>query len=160
MDPTAYSTLPLPTHTLSAAAVVVNANNELLLIRSPRRGWEMPGGQVECGETPQEAAVREVAEESGIEVSILGFAGVFHNVGNNRSNFLFLATPVGGELRTSEESLEVGWFALPQALEKVTFPTFRQRIELCLNRAAWPFLVPCNTSSSSRSAVSQETPSK
>lgn len=36
-----------PKHILSAAAIVVNDKNELLLIKGPRRGWEMPGGQVE-----------------------------------------------------------------------------------------------------------------
>jgi 8-oxo-dGTP pyrophosphatase MutT (NUDIX family) len=149
----ASNSLPPPTHTLSAAAVVVNDQDEILLVRSPRRGWEMPGGQVERGETPYEAALREVLEESGIEVTILGFAGVFHNVGNDRSNFLFLASPTGGQLRTSEESIEVGWFKLPSALEMVTFPTFRQRIELCLDRSCWPFLVQCNPSAAVHSAA-------
>jgi ADP-ribose pyrophosphatase YjhB (NUDIX family) len=147
------NSLPPATHTLSAAAVVVNDQDEILLVRSPRRGWEMPGGQVERGETPHEAALREVLEESGIEVTILGFAGVFHNVGNDRSNFLFLASPTGGKLRTSEESIEVGWFKLPSALDMVTFPTFRQRIELCLDRSCWPFLVQCNPSAAVPSAA-------
>ncbi|MCZ8158838.1 MAG: NUDIX hydrolase [Rhizobiaceae bacterium] len=146
MHSTALNSLPQPTHTLSAAAVVVNGHNEILLVRSPRRGWEVPGGQVERGETPHQAAVREVLEESGIEVAILGFSGVFHNIGNDRSNCLFLASPTGGQLRTSAESVEVGWFKLPAALDMVTFPTFRQRIELCLNRSSWPFLVQCNPS--------------
>jgi 8-oxo-dGTP pyrophosphatase MutT (NUDIX family) len=39
-----------PKHVVSAAAIVVNENNEILLIRGPRRGWEMPGRQVEEGE--------------------------------------------------------------------------------------------------------------
>lgn len=40
-----------PKHIVSAAAIVINDNNELLLIKGPRRGWEMPGGQVEIGES-------------------------------------------------------------------------------------------------------------
>lgn len=39
----------LPKHIVSAAAVVLNDNNEILLIRGPQRGWEMPGGVVEVG---------------------------------------------------------------------------------------------------------------
>lgn len=40
-----------PKHIVSAAAVVINDQNEILLIKGPRRGWEMPGGQVEVGES-------------------------------------------------------------------------------------------------------------
>jgi 8-oxo-dGTP diphosphatase len=36
-----------PKHIVSAAAIVINEKNEILLIKGPRRGWEMPGGQVE-----------------------------------------------------------------------------------------------------------------
>ncbi|MBD2848674.1 NUDIX hydrolase, partial [Paenibacillus sp. IB182496] len=36
-----------PKHIVSAAAIVVNEKDELLLIKGPKRGWEMPGGQVE-----------------------------------------------------------------------------------------------------------------
>lgn len=131
---------PLPTHTLSAAAVVVNDLNQLLLVRSPRRGWEMPGGQVEPGETLEQAAIREAFEESGIEICITGFAGVFQNVARDRCHFLFLAKPIGGSPRTSTESLEVAWVPLPAALELVTHGSFRQRIERTLDRASWPFL--------------------
>ncbi len=130
-----------PKHVISAAAVVVNDANELLLIRSPRRGWEMPGGQVEQGETLRGAAIRETLEESGIEIEIVGFCGVFQTVTRNVCNFLFLGRPVGGVPRPSEESLEVVWVPLPSALDLVTFPTFRKRIELSLNRSSWPFLV-------------------
>jgi 8-oxo-dGTP diphosphatase len=130
-----------PKHVVSAAAVVVSAGNELLLVRSPHRGWEMPGGQVEHGETLSAAARRETLEESGVEIEIVGFCGVFQTVTRSVCNFLFLGRPMCGSPRPSEESIEVAWFPLPSALELVTYPTFRQRIELSLNRASWPFLV-------------------
>ena len=57
-----------PKHIVSAAAIVINDKNELLLIRGPRRGWEMPGGQVEEGESLSQAAIRETKEESGIDI--------------------------------------------------------------------------------------------
>lgn len=133
--------LQAPKHILSAAAVVVRDSTELLMVRSPRRGWEVPGGQVEQGEQPTVAAVREVEEESGIHIEIDGFCGVFYNSGKGICNLLFAGHPVGGVLRTSDESPEVGWFELPGALDKITYPTFRQRAELCLDRTRWPFLV-------------------
>lgn len=64
-----------PKHIVSAAAIVVNENNEILLIRGPRRGWQMPGGQVEEEESLQDAAVRETKEESGIDIEIIRFVG-------------------------------------------------------------------------------------
>lgn len=45
-----------PKHIISANAIVVNEKNEILLIKGPRRGWEMPGGQVEEGESLSQAA--------------------------------------------------------------------------------------------------------
>ena len=44
----------------------------LMVYNQKRRGWEMPGGRIEPGETPGEAAEREFAEESGYAVTILG----------------------------------------------------------------------------------------
>ena len=130
-----------PKHVLSAAAVVVNSANELLLVRSPRRGWEMPGGQVEQGESLRKAAIRETLEESGIEIEVIAFCGVFQTVTRSVCNFLFLGRPVGGDLRPSDESPDVAWHPLPDALDLVTHPTFRRRIELCLDESSWPFLV-------------------
>ncbi|WP_010651372.1 NUDIX hydrolase [Oceanobacillus massiliensis] len=133
--------MTVPKHIVSAAAIVINDENEILLIKGPRRGWEMPVGQVEEGESLTEAAIRETKEESGIDIEIIRFCGVFQNVTSSICNTLFLGKPVGGEERTSPESLEVGYFPIEEALEMVTLKNFRQRIEYCLNRESQPFLV-------------------
>jgi len=130
-----------PKHVLSAAVTVVDDSNRLLLIKSPTRGWEIPGGQVEASEEITRAAIREVHEESGIEVRISAFCGVFQTVSRSVCNFLFLGEPVGGVPTTSSESLEVGWFDLPQALDMITHENFRSRVEHCLNSTSHPFLV-------------------
>lgn len=49
-----------PKHIVSAAAIVRDEHGDILLIKGPKRGWEMPGGQVEEGESLADAAVREV----------------------------------------------------------------------------------------------------
>lgn len=131
----------LPKHIVSAAAIVINDNNELLLIKGPRRGWEMPGGQVEEGESLSQAAIRETKEESGIDIEIIRFCGIFQNVGNSICNTLFLAKPVGGKLIKSPESLDSGFFPIEEALEKVEWKDFRQRIEYCLRPEMQPFCV-------------------
>ena len=130
-----------PKHIVSAAAIVMNDEGEILLIKGPRRGWEMPGGQVEEGESLKDAAIRETKEESGIDVEIVKFCGIFQNVNASICNTLFLAKPVGGTPTTSLESLEVGFFPIDEARELVTWKNFWERIEFCLNEEAQPFYV-------------------
>ncbi|WP_234982673.1 NUDIX hydrolase [Ornithinibacillus halophilus] len=130
-----------PKHFVSAATIVLNDDNEILLIKGPSRGWEMPGGIVEEGESLKDAAIRETKEESGIEVEVLKFCGIFQNVKKSICNTLFLAKPIGGNLTTSSESLEVGFFPVVKALEMITIENFKQRIEFCLDQSKHPFYV-------------------
>ncbi|WP_442599985.1 NUDIX hydrolase [Neobacillus sp. D3-1R] len=136
--PTTYTP---PKHIVSAATIVLNDQNEILLIKGPRRGWEMPGGQVEEGESLKDAAIRETKEETGIDIEIIHFCGIFQNVNRSICNTLFLAKPIGGQLTTSPESLEVEFYPIEQALEMVTYGNFRQRIEYCLDRSKQPFYI-------------------
>jgi len=128
-------------HFVSAATIVLNDQKEILLIKGPIRGWEMPGGIVEEGESLRDAAIRETKEESGIDIKVLKFCGVFQNVNKSICNTLFLAKPTGGTLTTSPESLEVGFFPIDQALKMITIENFRQRIEYCLDDNKHPFCV-------------------
>lgn len=122
-----------PTHLVSVAALVTNDAGDILLVKSPWRGWEYPGGLIEPGETFQEALHREVREESGVEIEITGFIGICKNVERNIVNIDFTARYIGGELRTSEESTEVLWAKPEQALEMITFPLTRKRLKNMLS---------------------------
>jgi len=128
-------------HFVSAATIVLNDRKEILLIKGPMRGWEMPGGIVEEGESLKDAAIRETKEESGIDIEVLKFCGVFQNVKKSICNTLFLAKPIGGELTTSSESLEVGFYPIDQALKMITIDNFRQRVEYCLDNRKQPFYI-------------------
>ncbi|MFD2629465.1 NUDIX hydrolase [Oceanobacillus kapialis] len=130
-----------PKHIVSSATIVLNEYHEILLIKGPKRGWEMPGGQVEEGEALKVAAIRETKEESGIDIEITRFCGVFQNVERSICNALFLGKAIGGEPTTSPESLEVGFFPIEQALKMVTWKNFRQRIEYCLDDSLQPFCI-------------------
>ncbi len=130
-----------PKHIVSAATIVLNNQGEILLIKEPRRGWEMPGGQVEEGESLKDAAIRETKEESGIDIEIIKFCGIFQNVDRSICTMLFLGKAIGGELTTSAESLDVGFFPMQKSLEMVTWKNLRQRIEYCLNDNVQPFYV-------------------
>lgn len=130
-----------PKMIIAGAVVVLNEKQEILLVKSPWRGWEIPGGQVEAYEAIDKAAIREVKEESGIDVTISHFCGTFQNVGKGICNMLFVGKPIGGQLTTSPESTEVGWFTIEKALQMVTFKNYAERIRLCLDKSQQPFFI-------------------
>lgn len=107
-------------HFVSVAGLILNNSNEVLLVKSPLRGWEFPGGMVEPGESLQSALKREVLEESGAAIEIIGFSGVCKNIEKDIVNIDFTCRYIGGNLTTSDESLEVRWFTPKAAIESVT----------------------------------------
>lgn len=116
------------THLVSVAALVTNDEGKILLVKSPWRGWEYPGGLIEPGETFQQALHREIREESGVEVEITGFVGICKNVEKDIVNIDFTCRYVSGELTTSDESTEVIWATPQEAMELITFPLTKKRL--------------------------------
>ncbi|MFB4213276.1 NUDIX hydrolase [Shouchella sp. JSM 1781072] len=131
----------IPKHIISAATIILNEKNDILLIKGPKRGWEFPGGQVEEGESLTDAAIRETKEETGLDVEITKFCGIFQNTRASICNTLYLANIVGGEMTTTPESLEIGFFSIEKAFEMVTYTNFRERIEYCLDPTKQPFVI-------------------
>jgi len=121
------------THLVSVAGLVTNSEGKLLLVKSPWRGWEYPGGLIEPGETFQAALHREIREEAGVEVEITGFVGICKNVERNIVNIDFTCRYLSGELTTSEESTEVRWATPEEAMELITFPLTRKRLKNMLS---------------------------
>lgn len=123
----------------AASAVVTNERGEILLQRrSDNDLWSIPGGAMEPGETIRQTAIREVREETGIEVETKRLVGIYsdpnhvveYSDGEVRQQFsvCFACEPVGGELSTSDESLEVGYFP-PEAIEGMNMhPSIRRRV--------------------------------
>lgn len=121
------------THFVSVAGLVCNEVGDVLLIKSPLRGWEYPGGMVEPGETLQEALIREVKEEAGVDVEITGFIGVCKNIAKDIVNIDFFCKYIKGKLTVSNESSEVRWVKRQDVLEMITFPLTKKRMENMLS---------------------------
>ena len=131
----------MPKHSLSAGAVVLDEYGKILLIKGPQRGWEFPGGIIELGETIEDGIIREVKEESGIDIEVVRFCGIYQNVNEHVCATCWLAKAVGGTPQTSSESLEVGFFSLEEVLDMVTWSNFSERILKILNEEEQPFYV-------------------
>lgn len=125
----------------SANVVVENDGGEILFIRrSDNDNWALPGGGMDLGESLPATAVRETAEETGIDVEITGLVGIYTDprhvilyTSNNevRQEFsvVFTARPVGGAPTPSEESTEVRWVA-PTDIDRLPMDrSMRMRVE-------------------------------
>ena len=130
----------LPYHLISACGLV-RKDGLVLLIRNPKRGWEMPGGTVEQGETVTDALKREVYEESGIHCEPERLTGIYQNLVSKDGygpldgmtippivNLAFLCRYTDGKESISEESEDVRWVTPEEAAEMVTHPLYAKRL--------------------------------
>lgn len=99
--------------TIGAFAIIFDEHGRVLLShRIDVDAWNLPGGRVEAGEMPDEAVVRETAEETGLEVIIERLTGVYGKAERDDLVFAFACRVVGGTLRTSDEADAHRYFAL------------------------------------------------
>ena len=113
--------------TIGAFVVIIRENAVLLCHRTDRDAWNLPGGGVERGESPWAAAVREVAEEVGVTVSLSRLVGVYHKSAQNDIVFTFTGTVINGTPRPSDEADRVAFFPV-SALPENLLPKHRERI--------------------------------
>jgi 8-oxo-dGTP diphosphatase len=98
----------------------------LLSVRSDVRGWELPGGQQDPGETPEMTVVREVFEETGCHVEVERHVGDYTRTGfRPHCAIVFVCRATSGEARPSSETPEVEWFDC-EAVPETLFPWYRE----------------------------------
>jgi ADP-ribose pyrophosphatase YjhB (NUDIX family) len=105
--------------------VVVDMDGKIVLGRrnhEPKMGcWSFPSGFVDAGEVVEEAASREVEEETGLKVRIDRLLGVFSDAGNRTVFVAYAGKVVGGRMEAGEECIEVRAFD-PAELPEMAFP--------------------------------------
>ena len=97
---------------LAVDAVIYFPDDRLVLVqrkRAPFKGWwALPGGGVEVGETVEQACIREVREETGLEVQLQHLVGVFsapdRDPRGHTVSIVFLAAPYGGDLAAGSDA--------------------------------------------------------
>jgi 8-oxo-dGTP pyrophosphatase MutT (NUDIX family) len=110
-------------------AAVFNGRGEILLQKRADNGfWSMPGGAIDPGESVEQGALREVWEETGLQVRVVRLVGVYSDPRNymvthypggdivHNVSLCFVCERVAGTLQLSDESTDIGYFpveALP-----------------------------------------------
>jgi len=98
-----------------SAFAIIRRRDQVLLVKSRfKHKWSLPGGSIEPGETPWEAAVREVGEETGLEADLLGLTGIYRREDGSLA-FVFIARAAGEPTGPRHEITKQRWVCLPKA---------------------------------------------
>lgn len=135
--------MAMPTHIVACGGLVEDEVGNILLVKTEHQGWVFPGGQVEVGENLIDGVIREVKEESGIDVEVIQMIGVYSNTGiykwydgvtdvPTKVMFDFMCKPIGGELCTSDETSDSRWVPQEEVLNYITSPPIQERFNMFL----------------------------
>lgn len=120
-------------------AVIIDEHGRLLMVR--RAGgvltglWSVPGGRVEPGETLREAVIREVREETALEVEVQEVVWVGQSIGPGDPpewHYVlidFLARVMGGRAVAGGDADRVAWVPLEEVRERPVTPTLLELLE-------------------------------
>jgi len=121
---------------IPAAAVTIVQDGKILLVKravEPRKGlWSLPAGFIEIDETVEECAVREVKEETNLDVQLTGLLAVYSVFDDPRYICLLVVYPgkiLGGDLKCGDDASDAKFFP-PSALPEMAWDVHRRAIEL------------------------------
>ena len=136
-------------HFCASAFVINPINKKILLVKHHLWDkWVQPGGHMEDGETPEETAIREVYEETGVKISLLGERfpreddmirplGIQCNRkdnGEKHFDIIYAAVPNNetADLIISNESYDIGWFSRKELENLPVFPDVKITMDYVL----------------------------
>lgn len=116
---------------------IVFDGDKILLVKQTQGHWGIPKGHVEENETEHETAIREVKEETNIDVEIEGEGRYTENYvtdkGVQKEVVYFIAKKVGGSVAAQEAEIkEIEWLNPKEALERVTYEDTRSLLKKAL----------------------------
>lgn len=135
----------------STTAIVTDSDGRILLVHRVDNGlWALPGGGMDLGESIEDCAIREVKEETGLDVELTGLVGVYTNPrhvieyadGEVRQQFSLCYTTrlLGGHLAHDDESTEIRWVHPADIPALTMHPSMRLRIDHYLENRDGPYL--------------------
>ncbi len=109
------------------AIILDHDKNILICHRLDYNLWNLPGGGLCENETPEMGVIREVKEETGLDVKVEKITGIYVKKGKNELVFSFLCQVIGGEVKLNDEADQIKYFALndiptkfsPKQLERI-----------------------------------------
>lgn len=118
-----------PRHILVVSCLIRNDQKQILLVRHKKRGWELPQGRIEEGESLQTALHREVQEETGVKVHEPELALIWSKISAPAAKiFCFKSDYLSGELTTSDETPEVEWCSAEEAERRIDHQVNHDRL--------------------------------
>ncbi|MDH5806745.1 MAG: NUDIX hydrolase [Candidatus Methanomethylicaceae archaeon] len=133
-----------PDRPIVGAGILTIENGKVLLIKrgnEPNKGlWSIPGGMVKLGESPEEAAIREFKEETGLDAIIENLLGVFNVVikdeyGKIKYHYIvidYLGKVIGGTLKPGSDVIDAKWFNIEEINKINTSITVSKAIDLAI----------------------------
>lgn len=112
----------------SAFAIILQARHVLLVKARNKNNWQLPGGRLEPGETPAQAVIREVKEETGLRARVGRMTGRYRR-GDGTIVRVYAARARGKLAGAREEILEQRWVRIREAKEMVSQNTRRRLVE-------------------------------
>lgn len=129
----------------SAGGVVFGDDDRIVLLGyttpTGKKRWSLPKGALESGETPEQAAVREVREETGLDAEIIAkaqtidywFVWAADDTRYHKYVHYFAMRATGGDFsRRDDEAERVEWFSVEDALKACSYPNERATIRKAL----------------------------
>lgn len=124
-----------------AAGAMILKNGRILLVKrsvNPGKGdWCLPAGFTEWTEHPQQTAIREVREETGLDIKITGIFDIFMGMDDPRTHailVLYLAEISGGQLRPGDDASEAHYFEFDEIPGNIAFQAHRDALALYRRR--------------------------